>query len=154
MGSSAASDSFTLALTLPLPYEQAVAAVRKALSDQGFGILTEIDLAAIMKEKLGEDLAPQVILGACRPPLAHRALLADPSVATMLPCNVVVRALDADHLRGGGVRPRRDDVLLHRRGHRRGGRGRQATPHRSSDGTREHPSCDRTGVLIVPELEA
>ena len=95
MGSSPNAAGFTLALTLPLPYDRAVPAVREALAEQGFGVLTEIDLASTMKEKLGEDIAPQVILGACRPPLAHRALQADPSVAAMLPCNVVVRSLDA-----------------------------------------------------------
>jgi len=95
MGASPSAAGYTLALTLPLPYDRAVAAVREALADQGFGILTEIDLASTMKEKLGEDIAPQVILGACRPPLAYRALQADPSVAAMLPCNVVVRSLDA-----------------------------------------------------------
>ena len=95
MASSPTAAGFTLALNLALPYEQAVPVVREALADQGFGILTEIDLAATMKEKLGADIAPQVILGACRPPLAHRALQADPSVAAMLPCNVVVRSLDA-----------------------------------------------------------
>ena len=85
---------FTLNLALPLPYEQALPAVRAALADKGFGILTEIDLAAVMKEKLGKDIAPQVILGACRPPLAYQALQADPSVAAMLPCNVVLRSVD------------------------------------------------------------
>jgi uncharacterized protein (DUF302 family) len=64
------------------------------LSDQGFGIITEIDLAATLREKLGAQLEPQVILGACRPVLAYEAIQADPSIATMLPCNVVVRALD------------------------------------------------------------
>lgn len=88
------SPSYTLSATLPLGYAEAVPAVREALSGQGFGILTEIDLAATMKVKLDKDIAPQVILGACRPPLAYQALQADPSVAVMLPCNVVVRALD------------------------------------------------------------
>lgn len=88
------SPSYTLRATLPLAYAEAVPAVREALSGQGFGILTEIDLAATMKAKLDKDIAPQVILGACRPPLAYQALQADPSVAAMLPCNVVVRALD------------------------------------------------------------
>ncbi|MDQ6686019.1 MAG: DUF302 domain-containing protein [Actinomycetota bacterium] len=85
---------YTLSVTLPLAYPEAVSAVREALAEQGFGILTQIDLAATMKVKLDKDMAPQVILGACRPPLAYEALQADPSVATMLPCNVVVRALD------------------------------------------------------------
>jgi uncharacterized protein (DUF302 family) len=85
---------YTLAVTVDRPYEEAVTATRDALADQGFGILTEIDLRTTLKQKLGVEVAPQVILGACRPPLAHEALQADPSVATMLPCNVVVRALD------------------------------------------------------------
>lgn len=85
---------FTLSTTVAMPYAEAVAATREALSDQGFGILTEIDLAATMKAKLDVDLPPQVILGACRPALAHQAILADPSIAAVLPCNVVVRSLD------------------------------------------------------------
>jgi uncharacterized protein (DUF302 family) len=86
--------SYTLSASLARPYAETVAAVRSALADQGFGVLTEIDLAATLKAKLGVDLTPQVILGACRPVLAHAALLEDPSIATVLPCNVVVRSLD------------------------------------------------------------
>jgi uncharacterized protein (DUF302 family) len=76
------------------PYGETVEAVRSALADQGFGVLTEIDLQATLAAKLGVDVPAQVILGACRPPLAYQALQADPSIAVMLPCNVVVRALD------------------------------------------------------------
>lgn len=86
--------SFTLSATLERPYDETVAAVREALADQGFGVLTEIDLRATLAAKLGVEVAPQVILGACRPQLAHRALEVDPSVAAVLPCNVVVRSLD------------------------------------------------------------
>lgn len=85
---------FTLARTLDRPYTEAVEAVRGALADQGFGILTEIDLKATLKDKLDVDVAPQVILGACRPALAYEALTAEPSIAAVLPCNVVVRAID------------------------------------------------------------
>jgi uncharacterized protein (DUF302 family) len=85
---------FTLATTLARPYDEAVAAVRAALGEQGFGILTEIDLKATLKTKLDVDVAPQVILGACRPALAYEALAAEPSIAAVLPCNVVVRAVD------------------------------------------------------------
>lgn len=85
---------FTLATTLNRPYEEAVEAVRGALGDQGFGILTEIDLKATLKTKLDVDVAPQVILGACRPALAYEALTAEPSIAAVLPCNVVVRTVD------------------------------------------------------------
>jgi uncharacterized protein (DUF302 family) len=85
---------YTIATTLSRPYEDAVEAVRAALVEQGFGILTEIDLKATLKAKLDVDVAPQVILGACRPALAHEALTAEPSIAAVLPCNVVVRALD------------------------------------------------------------
>ncbi len=87
--------SFTITTTVTETYDDAVTAVRAALKDQGFGILTEIDLKAVLKEKLDVDIDPQVILGACRPPLAYEAIQADPSIASVLPCNVVVRALDA-----------------------------------------------------------
>ena len=86
--------NYTITTTINQPYDKAVAAVRAALGDQGFGVLTEIDLKASLKEKLNVDIDPQVILGACRPPLAYEAILAEPSIAAVLPCNVVVRALD------------------------------------------------------------
>jgi len=86
---------YTISTTLERPYDEAVTAVRAALAEQGFGVLTEIDLKATMKAKLDVDVAPHVILGACRPQLAHQALTRDPSIAAVLPCNVTVRALDA-----------------------------------------------------------
>jgi uncharacterized protein (DUF302 family) len=85
---------YTLSATVARPYEQTLADVRGALADQGFGILTEIDLKATLKAKLDVDVAPHVILGACRPQLAHQALQIDPAIATVLPCNVAVRAVD------------------------------------------------------------
>jgi uncharacterized protein (DUF302 family) len=86
--------SYILRATVALPYDEAVVATRVALTEQGFGVLTEIDLAATLKTKLDVDVPRQVILGACRPPLAYAALQVDSSVAAMLPCNVVVRSLD------------------------------------------------------------
>jgi uncharacterized protein (DUF302 family) len=83
-----------ITVTTDLSFEQALQATREHLSDEGFGILTEIDLAATLKAKLGADLPPQVILGACRPPLAHAAIQAEPSIGVFLPCNVVVRLDD------------------------------------------------------------
>lgn len=84
--------AYTLSATIDRPYVAVLAATRAALLDQGFGILTEIDLAATMKAKLDVDLPSQVILGACRPALAYEAIQVDPSIATVLPCNVVVRS--------------------------------------------------------------
>ena len=86
--------SYTMSKTLSRPYPETVDAVRAALAEQGFGVLTEIDLKATLKAKIDADIAPYVILGACRPPLAHKAVQADPSVGALLPCNVVVRAQD------------------------------------------------------------
>lgn len=83
---------FTLRATIAAPYDETVERVRRLLADAGFGVLTEIDMAATLQARLGVETGPRIILGACRPPLAHQALLADPRVATMLPCNVVVAA--------------------------------------------------------------
>ena len=85
---------YGLTVVVDAPFEEADRRTREALADQGFGVLTEIDVAATLKKKLGVDVAPQVILGACRPALAHEALTAEPSIAAVLPCNVVVRAVD------------------------------------------------------------
>lgn len=84
---------YTLSITTERSYEETVAAVREQLAEAGFGVLTEIDLKATLKEKLDVDVAPQIILGACRPQLAHQALQAEPSIAALLPCNVVVRSV-------------------------------------------------------------
>jgi uncharacterized protein (DUF302 family) len=83
--------SYALTTTVQAPYDDTVEAVREALGEQGFGVLTEIDIKATLKKKLDVDVPAQVILGACRPPLAHAALQAEPSIGLLLPCNVVVR---------------------------------------------------------------
>jgi uncharacterized protein (DUF302 family) len=86
--------SYALTTTVRRPFAETLAATRASLADQGFGILTEIDIQATLKAKLDVDVPSQVILGACRPPLAHAALQVEPSVGLLLPCNIVVRTLD------------------------------------------------------------
>ncbi len=85
--------SYTIGVTVEQDYPSAVEATRAALAEQGFGVLTEIDFAKTLKEKLDVDVPAHIVLGACRPPLAHQALQLDPSVGTVLPCNVAVRDL-------------------------------------------------------------
>ena len=87
--------TYTRTITVPMPYEQALERTRAALADQGFGILTEIDVRSTFEAKLGADAADAVgdyvILGAYNPALASRALAAEPEIGALLPCNVVVR---------------------------------------------------------------
>jgi uncharacterized protein (DUF302 family) len=78
-------------ITVSLPFAATVERVRDELKAEGFGVLTEIDIATTLREKLDEQMEDYVILGACNPPLAHQALQADRSIGLLLPCNVVVR---------------------------------------------------------------
>ncbi|MFF0570350.1 DUF302 domain-containing protein [Streptomyces sp. NPDC004041] len=89
--------SYDRTVTVQAPFDQVQQDVRRALADQGFGVLTEIDVQATLKAKLGHAMEPYLILGACNPPLAHQALEADRSIGLLLPCNVVVRS-EGDHV--------------------------------------------------------
>jgi uncharacterized protein (DUF302 family) len=79
--------------TLDVPFAQAIEKTTAALKEHGFGVLTRIDVQSTLKEKIGADFHPYVILGACNPKMAHQALQAEDKIGTMLPCNVVVQAI-------------------------------------------------------------
>lgn len=83
--------SYTRTVRIDMPHDEAVEAVREAFAEQGFGVITEIDMSATLKAKIGAEIEPYVILGACNPQLAHRAVQVDSSIGALLPCNVVVR---------------------------------------------------------------
>lgn len=88
--------NYGTAVTITAPFSDTVARVRTELQAEGFGVLTEIDVTATLRDKLGEQIEDYLILGACNPPLAHRALGADRSIGLLLPCNVVVRSAGND----------------------------------------------------------
>ena len=87
--------SYGTSVTLDMPFADALGRVRAALAEQGFGVLTEIDVTATLRARLGEQMEDYIILGACNPPAARQALGIDRSIGLLLPCNVVVRATPA-----------------------------------------------------------
>lgn len=91
--------AIAISTSLQSSFPDAVARTREALASHGFGILTEIDMRATLKAKLGEEMEDYLILGACNPPLAHRAINVDRQIGLLLPCNVIVRSDPADGTR-------------------------------------------------------
>jgi uncharacterized protein (DUF302 family) len=88
-------DSYALTVEIDAPYEEAIERATAALKQEGFGVLTEIDVKATLKKKIGADFRRYVILGACNPGLAHQALQAELNIGLMLPCNVIVYEAEA-----------------------------------------------------------
>jgi len=97
--------SYYFTTTIDAPFEAAVARTRQALAEEGFGVITEIDVAKTLKTKIDVDFRPYLILGACNPTLAHEALMLEDKVGTMLPCNVVVQAAGSDRTEISAIDP-------------------------------------------------
>jgi len=87
--------NYGMSRTINRPFDEVNAEVRTALTEQGFGIVSEIDMQATLHNKIGVEIDSQIILGACNPMFAHRSLQAEPSIGLLLPCNVVIRKTDA-----------------------------------------------------------
>ena len=97
--------SYYIGTELPLPFDEAVEAVEAALKEEGFGVVTRIDMQATLKARIGVDFRPYVILGACNPSLAYEALQLEDKVGTMLPCNVIVQAAGGDRCEVAAIDP-------------------------------------------------
>lgn len=97
--------SYHFSRTMDRPFDDAVAIVTEILKNNGFGIVSEIDVGATLRAKLGVDFRPYRIIGACNPGLAHQAILAEARIGTMLPCNVVVQQIDENRVEISGIDP-------------------------------------------------
>jgi uncharacterized protein (DUF302 family) len=98
--------SYYMSRTIESGFDEAVARVVDALKREGFGVLSDIDVAATLKQKLGIEFRPYRILGACNPPLAHQALSAEDKIGVMLPCNVIVQEAGAGKIEVASIDPR------------------------------------------------
>ena len=96
---------YYIATTLPFSFDEAIARTEAALKEEGFGVISRIDIQEALKTKIGVDFRPYIILGACNPALAHEALKLEDKVGTMLPCNVVVQELDAGRSEVAAIDP-------------------------------------------------
>ena len=96
---------YYIATTLPFSFDEAIARTEAALKEEGFGVISRIDIQEALKTKIGVDFRPYIILGACNPALAHEALKLEDKVGTMLPCNVIVQALGEDRTEIAAVDP-------------------------------------------------
>ena len=97
--------SYYFAKTMAVPFEEAVERVKAELKNEGFGVLTEVDVRKTLHEKLGVDFRPYRILGACNAPYAYRALQAEDKIGTMLPCSVIVQELGPDRVEVAAIDP-------------------------------------------------
>jgi len=106
-------------ITRELPdteFDQAVERARTALKSEGFGVLTEIDVRATLRKKLDVDFPPYLILGACNPPFAHQALLAEPGIGLLLPCNLIVAAREGGGTTVSAIDPAKAFEIVNREG--------------------------------------